>query len=83
MLIAVNYTRKRTHTHTHHTQGVSEEDSVRSMSAGTDCNTSISRYESERGTYGRGTPPSIIEGQPRLDDLFRQFQVVTSFVSGM
>lgn len=39
--------------------------------------TSLSYYESARGTGGRGTPPLREDGQPRLDDLFRQFQVKT------
>ena len=33
---------------------------------------SLSRYESERGTVGRGTPPIPREGQPRLDMLLLQ-----------
>lgn len=33
---------------------------------------SLSRYESERGTAGRGTPPEKKEGQPRLDLLLQQ-----------
>ena len=37
--------------------------------------TSLSYYESARGTGGRGTPPPRAQGQPRLDDLFRQLQV--------
>lgn len=37
--------------------------------------TSISRYESERGTHGRGTPPVMEAGRPRLDELFRQLQL--------
>ena len=37
--------------------------------------TSLSYYESARGTGGRGTPPVRDDGQPRLDDLFRQLQV--------
>ena len=39
--------------------------------------TSLSYYESARGTGGRGTPPPREHGQPRLDDLFRQLQVNT------
>ena len=34
--------------------------------------TSLSRYESERGTQGRGTPPSYNVTRPRLDELWRQ-----------
>ena len=37
--------------------------------------TSLSYYESARGTVGRGTPPTMEDGQPRLDDLFRELQV--------
>ena len=37
--------------------------------------TSLSYYESARGTGGRGTPPTREDGQPRLDDLFRELQV--------
>ena len=33
---------------------------------------SLSRYESERGTAGRGTPPEKKDGQPRLDLLLQQ-----------
>ena len=33
---------------------------------------SLSRYESERGTVGRGTPPTFKDGQPRLDLLLQQ-----------
>ena len=40
-----------------------------------DCDTSISRCESERGTHGRGTPPVRDKGQPQLDELFRKLQV--------
>ena len=36
---------------------------------------SLSRCESERGTYGRGTPPAREFGQPRLDELLRKIQV--------
>ena len=36
--------------------------------------TSVSRCESERGTNGRGTPPSRDEDQPRLDHLFQRLQ---------
>ena len=45
-----------------------------------DCETSISRCESERGTHGRGTPPVRDSGQPRLDELFRKLQVVNFFL---
>ncbi len=37
--------------------------------------TSISRCESERGTYGRGTPPTREIGQSQLDEIFRKLQV--------
>lgn len=37
--------------------------------------TSVSQCESDRGTHGRGTPPIREEGQPRLDELFRQLQL--------
>ena len=37
---------------------------------------SVSRCESERGTYGRGTPPAREVGQPRLDELLRKIQVI-------
>ena len=37
--------------------------------------TSVSQCESDRGTHGRGTPPTREEGQPRLDELFRQLQL--------
>ena len=46
-----------------------------SLLDGVDCDTSISRCESERGTHGRGTPPTRDKGQPRLDELFRKIQV--------
>ncbi len=36
---------------------------------------SVSRCESERGTYGRGTPPTREAGQPRLDELLWKIQV--------
>lgn len=36
--------------------------------------TSLSRYESERGTLGRGTPPSYDSTRPRLDELCRRLQ---------
>ena len=39
--------------------------------------TSLSYCESARGTQGRGTPPEREAGQPRLDDLFRQLQVLS------
>ena len=39
---------------------------------------SVSRCESERGTYGRGTPPAREVGQPRLDELLRKIQVNTT-----
>ena len=36
--------------------------------------TTISRYESARGTHGRGTPPDLIPTRPRLDELLQQLQ---------
>ena len=42
--------------------------------------TSLSYYESARGTGGRGTPPPRDHGQPRLDDLFRQLQVMAQLL---
>lgn len=43
----------------------------------------LSRYESERGTAGRGTPPEKKDGQPRLDLLLQQtykHQVVPAYI---
>ena len=52
-----------------------ETESLDSVSE-VDYDTSISKYESERGTHGRGTPPPREIGQPRLDELFRKLQVI-------
>ena len=36
--------------------------------------TSVSGYESARGTHGRGTPPPLDPHRPRLDDFFYEIQ---------
>lgn len=39
-----------------------------------DAVTTLSGYESARGTHGRGTPPALDPAKPRLDELFQQLQ---------
>ena len=36
--------------------------------------TSVSGYESARGTHGRGTPPATDPARPRLDEFFHEIQ---------
>jgi len=42
--------------------------------ARTDCESSISRCESARGTPNRGTPPPMDDTQPRLDEWLQELQ---------